>query len=61
MKKLSFLCVMAAGMLAIQSCGDNNNKESVGAASDTTNNMTNDATYARHHDMTPERNSYFFT
>jgi putative membrane protein len=44
MKKLSFLCVMAAGMLAIQSCGDNNNKESVGAASDTTNTVTHDAT-----------------
>jgi hypothetical protein len=40
MKKLSFLCVMAAGMLTIQSCGDNNNEKSVGAASDTTNNMS---------------------
>ena len=43
MKKLSFICVMAAGMLAIQACGDNNNNDRVGAASDTTT-TTNEAT-----------------
>ncbi|HSB94585.1 MAG TPA: DUF4142 domain-containing protein [Flavitalea sp.] len=44
MKKLSFLCVMAAGMLAFQSCGDNNNDNKVGANADTTSTANTDAT-----------------
>jgi putative membrane protein len=46
MKKLSFLCVMAAGMLAIQSCADNSNDNNVGSNADTVNTSpnSNDAT-----------------
>lgn len=41
MKKLSFLCLMAAGVLAIQSCGDNNNDNNVAANVDTVSTTTN--------------------
>ena len=41
MKKLSFLCLMAAGVLAIQSCGDNNNDNNVAANADTVTTTTN--------------------
>lgn len=45
MKKLSFLTVMIAGLMAMQSCGDNDNKEMAKSTTDTTaTDMSHDNT-----------------